>query len=124
MNCPDCKGKTRVIDSSFNYVNNERYRKRLCTKCGKKFYTIEKEIDYNKIKYNYYKFHRHSTYLKNKKSILKKDDNKFDEACKEHCNARDCLCNYLGYCASSSDTCDSKLGRECPDYVYDEFERR
>ena len=119
MNCPICGGKTRVIDSSFNYVDNERYRKRLCTKCGKKFYTIENEIDYNKIKYNYYKFHRHSTYLKNKK-----DNNNFDETSDEYCNARDCLYNYLGYCNSSSDTCDSKLGRECPDYVYDEFERR
>ena len=37
MNCPICGGKTRVIDSSFNYVDNERYRKRLCTKCGKKY---------------------------------------------------------------------------------------
>lgn len=122
MNCPICGGKTRVVDSSFNYVDNERYRKRLCTKCGKKYYTIEKEIDYNKIKYNYYKFHRHSTYLKNKKD--KKVNNKFDETCEEYCNARDCLCNYLGYCTSSSDMRDNKLGRECPDYVYDEFERR
>lgn len=119
MNCPICGEKTRVVDSSFNYVDNERYRKRLCTKCGKKFYTIEKEIDYNKIKYNYYKFHRHSTYLKNKK-----DNNKFNETYDEYCNARDCLCNYDGYCTSSSDMRDNKLGRECPDYVYDEFERR
>ena len=74
MNCTDCEGKTKVIDSSFNYVNNERYRKRLCTKCGKKFYTIEKEIDYNKIKYNYYKFHRKN----------KKDNNKFDKTCGEY----------------------------------------
>lgn len=43
MKCPDCNSKTIVADSRSK--EQEVYRRRVCTSCGKVFHTIEK-IDY------------------------------------------------------------------------------
>lgn len=42
MNCPDCGEKTRVFDSRGS-SNNWR-RRRECTKCGRRFTTLEQAI--------------------------------------------------------------------------------
>lgn len=40
MNCPKCKGKTKVIDSR-PYFENKIRRRRACIKCGQRFTTYE-----------------------------------------------------------------------------------
>lgn len=42
----------------------------------------------------------------------------------EPCDATDCLYNSYGFCQSDSDFRNNKLGRDCSEYIFDEFERR
>ena len=41
MNCPNCGGKTRTIDSRDRDEGNMTYRRRECRKCGERFTTFE-----------------------------------------------------------------------------------
>lgn len=43
MICPECEGKTKVIDS--RVVEENVFRKRECKECGKIIYTEETEIE-------------------------------------------------------------------------------
>ena len=43
MNCPECNGKTGVVESRTVELNV--YRHRVCKKCGHRFYTEETEIE-------------------------------------------------------------------------------
>ena len=45
MFCPDCGVKTFVSDSAPDKKNNELYRERTCTRCGKVFFTTEFVVD-------------------------------------------------------------------------------
>lgn len=47
MLCPKCGGKSGVIDTVKNPVDNEIYRQRKCTDCGRVFYSIETKADCN-----------------------------------------------------------------------------
>lgn len=47
MLCTECDGKTKVIDTRRNEF--EVYRHRECTVCGHKFYTIEEELDEDRL---------------------------------------------------------------------------
>ena len=46
MICPECGGKTRVLDTRFNDEHNEIYRRRTCPICNHIFFTMEFEADY------------------------------------------------------------------------------
>jgi transcriptional regulator NrdR family protein len=43
--CPDCGVKSFVSDSAIDKENNELYRERTCTRCGKVFFTTEFVVD-------------------------------------------------------------------------------
>ena len=43
MNCPECDGKTKVVDGG-SYIGIY-IRRRRCMSCNKLFYTIEEETD-------------------------------------------------------------------------------
>lgn len=43
--CPKCGAVVKTVDVVTNHDDNETYRKKKCTKCGHKFYTIEYTID-------------------------------------------------------------------------------
>lgn len=63
MTCPRCEGKVGVIDNTSNPNTNENYRLRKCLECGKKFYTIEMEVETNKEFLDlWYRNHRHEAY--------------------------------------------------------------
>lgn len=66
MRCPKCRSKVAVVDS-VNTPNGETYRKRRCLNsyCGKIFYTMECEIEYEgKFKDEWNKFHRKTLEMK------------------------------------------------------------
>ena len=48
MLCKFCKSNTIVIDGVDNPEHEETYRCRVCTKCGKVFYTVEFPVVVNK----------------------------------------------------------------------------
>ena len=50
MTCPECGGKTKVVDIVHNPDAYEDYRKRVCKDCDYTFYTIEYDIDYADIR--------------------------------------------------------------------------
>lgn len=54
----DCGNKMKVIETRFNPIDNETYRKLKCCKCNKFFYTCECEIEYESIKEDYNKYYR------------------------------------------------------------------
>ena len=59
MTCPKCEGKVTVTDSVHNSDTNETYRYKECLGCGRKFYTIEFEVDVDdKFMDEWYKHHR------------------------------------------------------------------
>lgn len=41
MPCPQCKGKTGVIDTSYTETKGRTRRRRCCTSCSHKFTTYE-----------------------------------------------------------------------------------
>lgn len=43
MNCPICKGKTKVVDTRHT-PKNETYRKRQCNECKNIFFTMEFDV--------------------------------------------------------------------------------
>ncbi len=43
MNCPECDGKTGVVESRAVELNV--YRHRVCKNCGHSFYTEEAEVE-------------------------------------------------------------------------------
>ena len=45
VSCPECGAVVKTVDVVTNHDDNETYRKKKCTKCGHKFYTIEYTID-------------------------------------------------------------------------------
>ena len=45
MKCPDCGGLLRGADILHIAENNENFRRRICTKCGKVVYTVEFEVE-------------------------------------------------------------------------------
>lgn len=45
VSCPKCSAVVKTVDVVTNHDDNETYRKKKCTECGHKFYTIEYEID-------------------------------------------------------------------------------
>ena len=49
MVCPKCGGKTHVRDNSGNKDTNENYRQRVCKECGHRFYTVEFEVEEDKL---------------------------------------------------------------------------
>ena len=59
MVCPKCKGNVKVMDVVHNPDTNEILRKRKCTVCGKKFYTVEFEVKYDEnVHVEWYKYRR------------------------------------------------------------------
>lgn len=57
MFCRECGGKAIVVES--REYDNEVFRKRKCTKCGRMFFTMECEDDeYNDGKQGIYLFHK------------------------------------------------------------------
>lgn len=44
MTCPECGGKTKVMDTVT--ISEEVYRRRKCLSCDKLFYTVEKNVGY------------------------------------------------------------------------------
>lgn len=49
MNCPKCKSRAYVMDVVNNHVNQEAYRKKRCKKCGHVFFTVEFEVENDKV---------------------------------------------------------------------------
>lgn len=45
LSCPKCGAMARVTDVVLNPVDNEKYKRRRCDKCGHISFTIEYEID-------------------------------------------------------------------------------
>lgn len=41
MKCPECSGKSKVIDTRYNAEYGETYRRLECQECGKKYFTLE-----------------------------------------------------------------------------------
>lgn len=76
MECPNCGGKTTVVDNSYNNDAKELYRKRKCTKCGHEFCTMEFEIDISdQLKKEWCEHHRTHTKIfpDRKNTILTKE---------------------------------------------------
>lgn len=48
MLCKFCKSNTIVIDGVDNRDTDETYRQRVCTKCGRAFYTVEFPVEVDK----------------------------------------------------------------------------
>lgn len=46
--CPECGGRSNVIDNSYNSKCKELYRKRKCEECGTEFFTVEFEAVCNR----------------------------------------------------------------------------
>ncbi|MGX8267394.1 NrdR family transcriptional regulator [Anaerostipes caccae] len=74
MNCPECNGTTKVIDSRRG--ENEVHRKRECLSCGFQFYTAEVQTDNKGIN----KCYRSMRPKKNHKSDLTTKTEKGDQA--------------------------------------------
>jgi transcriptional regulator NrdR family protein len=51
MKCPKCNGSVKVTDvvQDMELDHNDIYRQRTCDDCGHIFYTVEGEIDVNKV---------------------------------------------------------------------------
>ena len=47
MICPKCKSKAKTVAGAINKEHDEVYRKRVCTECGYKFYTVEFPVEPN-----------------------------------------------------------------------------
>ena len=46
--CPECGcEKHKVVDAAHNTNTNEYYRKCRCADCGKQFFTVEFEVEYD-----------------------------------------------------------------------------
>ena len=45
MNCPECNGKTHVLDVRHNIESNETYRKIKCNSCGFEMFSVEFEAE-------------------------------------------------------------------------------
>lgn len=57
--CPKCGGGTIVTDTVWNEQEQERYRRRKCTKCNHVFFTVEFEIvDNDRFRRDWNKCHR------------------------------------------------------------------
>lgn len=61
MICPNCNGKTAVVDNSHDSSNNVDYRKRKCKSCNYIFYTIEEKVEYDEyVKEVYNRYNRNN----------------------------------------------------------------
>lgn len=73
MRCPECNGKTTVLDGAYVDEENEKIRRRKCKVCGNQFYTSEVEIarnDFIRGVLTFRKYHRTSKFSKDKKAAM------------------------------------------------------
>ena len=54
----ECGLRMKVVDTVFNPIENEHYRKLKCNKCGNIIFTCECKIPYEAIKEEYNKYYR------------------------------------------------------------------
>lgn len=71
MTCPECGGKTRVVDL-VKTPDNEVYRRNKCTNCEHEIFSVEFEIEDDKtLRDIWNRYHRS---VINKKKRLKKEN--------------------------------------------------